>query len=224
MKRRPETLSIEELREGPGRKPKKVAASSSGEPPRRKYKEKFREGRIKYLTTEEITSLFAKIRKPRDRAMFRLMYHGGLRASEIAVVQIRDYNPKTRKLYIDRLKGSNAGEHTLCKIEELALRRWLEIRGTEPGPIFLSNRKKAIDRRTIWQLMGRYGRLAGLPDRLCHPHSLKHSCCTHLLEKGFGIEQVQDWVGHAAIQSTSVYAKITNRRRDQMAHDLRHWR
>src|SRR5260370_1320768 len=61
--------------------------------------------------------------------------------------------------------------------------------------------------------------------KLRHFHVLKHCCATHLLSKGFGVERVQDWIGHANIQSTMEYAKVTNARRDDMAQELKEmWR
>jgi len=65
---------------------------------------------------------------------------------------------------------------------------------------------------------------AGVPPKLRHFHVLKHTCATHLLAKGFHIEQVQDWIGHADIRNTMIYAHITNARRDQMAQALRDWK
>ena len=59
-----------------------------------------------------------------------------------------------------------------------------------------------------------YGAAAGIPLHLRHFHVLKHCCATHLLSKGFGVVRVQDWIGHANIQSTMEYAKVTNARRD----------
>src|SRR5436853_5215056 len=63
--------------------------------------------------------------------------------------------------------------------------------------------------------MKKYG-AAGIPEALRHFHVLKHCCVTHLLSKGFGVERVQAWIGHANIQSTMEYAKVTNARRDDM--------
>ena len=71
-------------------------------------------------------------------------------------------------------------------------------------------------------LMKQYGAAADLPKELCHFHALKH-CATHLLSKGFDVAQVQDWIGHANIQNTMIYAKLTNARRDEMAEKLREW-
>src|SRR5437879_1424854 len=88
--------------------------------------------------------------------------------------------------------------------EARALRAWLKVRGSFPGPIFLSKQKRPIDRTTLHLLMKKYGAAAGIPAKLRHFHVLKHCCATHLLSKGFGVERVQDWIGHANIQSTLV--------------------
>ena len=64
-----------------------------------------------YLTAEEIRRLFAVISSPRDRAIFRVNYHRGLRASEVGMIQVGDYH--AGRLLIKRLKGSNGGEYEL---------------------------------------------------------------------------------------------------------------
>ena len=174
-----------------------------------------------YLQFEEIARLFLVIESPRDRAIFRLAYHAGLRASEVGRLELRDYNQHTERIYVHRLKGSNSGEHHLVREESKALRAWLKIRGAVPGAIFLSNRRQSISRRMLDVLMKKYGALAGIPDKLCHFHVLKHTCVTHLNTRGFRVEQVQDWVGHANIQNTMKYLHITNPGRDQMAEQLR---
>src|SRR5204862_7674601 len=93
------------------------------------------------------------------------------------------------------------------------------------GPIFLSKQKRPIDRTTLHLLMKKYGATADIRLPLRHFHVLKHCCATHLLSKGFGVERVQDWIGHANIQSTMEYAKVTNARRDDMAQQLEEsWR
>ena len=61
--------------------------------------------------------------------------------------------------------------------------------------------------------MKRYGAAAGLPPELCHTHTMKHSCATHLLNMGLQIEDVQDHLGHRNIQSTLEYAKYSSQRR-----------
>src|ERR1035438_9212165 len=92
-----------------------------------------------YLQPEEVERFFRVIDSPRDRALFRLMYHAGLRASEVGILQLRDYNPRTERIFIHRLKGSNSREHHLCREETRVLHAWLKVRGPWLGPLFPSN-------------------------------------------------------------------------------------
>src|SRR6266852_81759 len=80
-----------------------------------------------------------------------------------------------RRIFIHRLKGSNSGHHHLMREEARALRAWLKVRGSFPGPIFLSKQKRPIDRTTLHLLMKKYGTLAGSPAKLRHFHVLKHA-------------------------------------------------
>jgi integrase/recombinase XerD len=91
--------------------------------------------------------------------------------------------------------------------------------------VFPSKKRGPISRKMLDVLMKKYGAAARIPPSMRHFHVLKHTCATHLLERGYGVEQVQDWIGHANVQNTMIYAKITNRRRDEMAAQLRDtWR
>ena len=169
-----------------------------------------------FLQAEEVERLFKVIKSPRDRALFRITYHAGLRASEVGVLEMRDYDPRTERMNFRRLKGSRAGIHRLVREEVKVLRAWLKIRGSGPGCIFPSRKHAPISRQRLDALMKQYGAAAKIPFELCHFHILKHSCATHLLAKGYHVDQVQDWLGHADIRNTMIYAHTTNARRDEM--------
>jgi len=135
---------------------------------------------------------------------------------------MRDYDPQTNRLYIRRLKRSNAGTHPVVVPAEIkALRAWLKVRGPAPGPIFPSRKHAPISRQQLDVLMKRYGRAASIPPGLCHFHILKHSCGTHLANLGYNVQKIQDWLGHRNISNTMVYVRISNVSREQMAEDLR---
>lgn len=178
---------------------------------------------VQYLTEEEIERLFAAIRSPRDLAIFRVAYHRGLRASEIGLLQLSDYDQKSDRLTVRRLKGSRGGQYHLTKNEVRALRAWLRVRGSNPGPLFPSRLGKPISQQMLDVLMKRYGEAAGIPREKRHFHVLKHSTATHLLNRGEPIEDVQDHLGHVNIQNTMLYARITNKRRIERDRRLRDW-
>jgi integrase len=178
---------------------------------------------IQYLTEEEIGRLFSAIKNRRDIAIFRLAYHRGLRAGEVRRMQFSDLRLTQDRIFIRRLKGSASGEYHLTASEVRALRAWVRVRGPEPGPLFPSRRKQGISERMLNVLMRRYGQAAGIPAEKCHFHALKHSCATHLLNRGESIEDVQDHLGHRNIQNTVIYAKVTNSRRQERDRRLRDW-
>jgi integrase len=178
---------------------------------------------LKYLSEEQLERFFNVIKSARDLAIFRVVYHRGLRAGEVALLQLSDWNRERDKLRFSRLKGSHGGEYLLTSREIRCLRAWLRVRGVEPGPLFPSRRGKGISQQMLDVLMKKYGKAADLPPELCHTHSLKHSAATHLLNLGESIEDVQDHLGHVSIQSTLVYAKYSSKRRSIKDQRLREW-
>lgn len=174
-----------------------------------------------YLTEEEIPRFFRVMDKDaRSRAVFRLVYHRGLRASEIGKLDLDDYRPATGRLFVRRLKGSRGGEYHLVEAERTALRAWLRERGKAPGPLFPSRNHNPLSRWRLNALMARYCKLAGIAAEKAHPHALKHSCGTHLSARERDIAVIQDHLGHANIQNTMKYVQITNRRRDEFGEKL----
>lgn len=175
---------------------------------------------VKYLNEQELRALFAVIENPRDRAIFTLGFWRGLRAGEIGLLRAEEYNPKTGRLYVRRLKGSTSQDYRLTREEEKALAAWLRIRGKVPGVLFPGYKRKGIGRRMLDWLMKYYGELAGLPTDRRHFHVLKHSCGTFLSEHHEPVQMIQDHLGHAAITSTMVYIGMNPRARDEMADRL----
>src|SRR6266446_10400475 len=83
----------------PERTPLLLTEIAEPEPPA-KPKAKRKRKEIKFLTEDEIARLFSAIHSVRDRAIFQLAYRAGLRASEIGMLQLRDYDPKTAKIFV----------------------------------------------------------------------------------------------------------------------------
>jgi len=179
---------------------------------------------LKYLTEEEVERLFACIVSIRDRALFRLIYHRGLRASEPGRLQLCDWDPQTERLMVHRRKGSITAPFRLTSIESRALRAWIRERGTQPGPLFPTRKHSPISRDRVHDLMHRYARSAGIPEERAHPHALKHSCGTHVLARLHDITLVQDHLGHKDIRSTMVYAQVVNPSRERASESLRDWK
>jgi type 1 fimbriae regulatory protein FimB len=134
---------------------------------KRKYQRTELDG-SKYLQPNELQALFSVIKSKRDRAIFRLCYHHGLRAHEPGLPSLADFRQRDGVLYIYRGKGSICREHTLIDEELKALRVYLrDERGTDLGPLFPSRQGgKGITRQRLDQLMKQYCAAAGIRPRL----------------------------------------------------------
>lgn len=172
--------------------------------------------KIQYLTEDELKRLMAAIEGKRDRAMFLIAYRHGLRASEVGLLQTDDVDVRDSRIRVHRLKDSLPATQRMEADELRLVKAWLKI-VIKPGPLFPSNRRVPISRRTLDYLMKGYCEKVGIPRIKAHFHTLKHTVATHLLNAGMGIEHVQDWLGHANIENTQIYAKLTNRVRDETA-------
>ena len=174
----------------------------------------------KYMISGQIRALFKGITAPRDMAIFRVAYHHGLRASELGMIQMRDYRPGKHvdedHLYIDRLKGSIGGDVLLVPAAAHAIRAWVKKRGWADGPMFLSKKKTPISRYQLHRLMHFYADKAGIPEDRAHFHALKHSCATSMLsDLKESILDVKKHLGHADIRSTMIYGDLTEQANEE---------
>ncbi|MDQ1403124.1 MAG: integrase/recombinase XerD [Actinomycetota bacterium] len=162
----------------------------------------------------------------RDRAILELLYGTGMRISELVGLSLPD-------LALDEGivrafgKGSKERVVPLGRVAKAALVDWLEPGGrTSLAPerwarrgdaeaVFLNQRGGRLTRQGAWGVVRRYGDKVGLGDRLT-PHVLRHSCATHMLDRGADIRVVQELLGHASIATTQVYTRVTTDRLRQV--------
>jgi type 1 fimbriae regulatory protein FimB len=173
-----------------------------------------------YLTKREVDLLFEQITDLRDRALFGTMYYFGLRASEVGLL-LREYvNFRTRRIYVPRLKRGVPGEKVMTADCRRLLQSYLQSRSDALPYLFPSRNAQPISRKRIDALFRHYAQHAELPPHKRHSHCLRHSIATHLIDAGQSLEYVQDHLGHRSIQSTGVYAKISDAKRERVAAQL----
>ena len=177
-----------------------------------------RDLRIKYLEKEEVYKLFRAIppNNYRDRALFDLIYRHGLRRVE--ATWLRKEWISNGRIWVKRAKNGVSQEYNLHPDSQKLTKRYLIRRGEDPNPFLFVGResggKKSISEGMIYHLFRKYARKAGiLPDKR-FVHILRHSIAVHLLNAGWDISDVQDWLGHKDIKNTSIYGKISNKRRE----------
>ncbi len=152
----------------------------------------------------------------RDVALLELMYAGGLRASEVAGLDVDSVKPE---LGIVRVMGKGSKERIVPvgrPAVEAVQRYLLDQRPSLLKPdhpsdkLFLSRTGHAITRVVVWQIVTRLAKRAGLED--VHPHTLRHSFATHMLAGGADLRVVQEILGHSNIRTTQVYTHVDRSR------------
>lgn len=145
----------------------------------------------------------------RDRAMAELFYSSGLRLAELAAVDTGDIDPHSKLLTVTG-KGNKTRTVPVGKIALEAIKQWLQVRPTdddESTALFTSSRGGRISVRNIQARLKLQGRKAGMHQDV-HPHMLRHSFASHMLESSGDLRAVQELLGHANISTTQIYTHL----------------
>lgn len=166
----------------------------------------------KVLDVDQITGLLESapdsVLEIRDLAMFELFYSSGLRLSELAALNIENIDLATKTLQVLLGKGGKQRNLPIGSKAVLALSKWLNYRAdSEESAIFTSVKGKRLSQRSIQLRLQRWGKKNGLPEHL-HPHMLRHSFASHLLESSQDIRAVQELLGHSNISTTQIYIHL----------------
>ncbi len=153
----------------------------------------------------------------RDRALVELLYGAGLRVSE-AVGLDRARLDLTNRLVRPLGKGQKERVVPLGREAEAALRRYLSrgrpyLDRRHRPELFLNAQGGALTRAGAFLILRRLAEKAGLEPERVHPHLLRHSFATHLLEGGADLRSVQEMLGHASLATTELYTHVSDRRR-----------
>ncbi len=167
-----------------------------------------------YLRQDQVRAFFSAITSPRDKALFTTIYLYGLRVSEACLLQREDVDLERRTIRIWRVKNGYSGEKPLFRTLVPILKRYLRTRSDDNAALFVG-RQGRLSKRWVQALFSRYATLADLPPNRRHVHTMRHSMATHLLDAGESIDFVQDHLGHRNIESSLVYARVSDRRRSK---------
>jgi integrase/recombinase XerC len=161
----------------------------------------------KFLSFDE-DSVIAR----RDRAIAELFYSSGLRLAELAAIDTGDIDAQSRLLTVTG-KGNKARTIPVGSVALDAIQRWLEVRppvaadDDSAAALFTSNQGRRIGARSIQARLRLQGRKAGMHQDI-HPHMLRHSFASHLLESSGDLRAVQELLGHANISTTQIYTHL----------------
>ena len=148
----------------------------------------------------------------RDRTMFEMMYGCGLRLSEVVNLRLNDIDFNNRILYITG-KGDKQRIVPFYDLINDLLNKYLkEVRNKyakeDNDHVFINQRGEQLTSRGVQYLLDKAVTTNGLPFKV-HPHTLRHSFATHLLDAGVDIRAVQQLLGHSSLSTTQIYTHIT---------------
>lgn len=147
----------------------------------------------------------------RDLAMWELFYSSGLRLSELTGLDLPDLDLQAGMVLVREGKGRKTRHVPLGRYAAQAVQRWLAIRAGyanvgEPA-LFVSRLGGRIAQRTVQVRLERWQGKLGVPEHV-HPHMLRHSFASHLLESSGDLRAVQELLGHANLGTTQVYTHL----------------
>ncbi len=153
------------------------------------------------LSREEVKRLISAGRNERDRLLLRLLYSTGARVSEISSLRWEDIDLNERTAVI---RGGKGGKDRIVLFDEATAKELERYRKKHEG----KGRIFPVSPRTIQRIVKVAAARAGLRKEV-HPHTLRHSLATHLLESGADLRAIQELLGHASLSTTQIYTHVS---------------
>jgi type 1 fimbriae regulatory protein FimB len=141
--------------------------------------------------------------------------------SEACKLKLSDVDLKEKVLHVRRLKNGKSTTHPLYNGEFKAVKDWLAARRKMSSEtptlgsgdtLFISERRTPLSRATVWVLVQKYAKAAGLENLELHPHMLRHACGYDLANRGADTRLIQDYLGHQNILHTVRYTELAPNR------------
>jgi integrase/recombinase XerD len=168
----------------------------------------------KFLTEREIEYLRDACFSPMEKALFEFMFSTGCRIGEIVTLDRNSINWGSQSAIV-RGKGDKERE-VYFNIRDIWLKKYLDTRYDNDPAIFVTERSP--HRMSIAQMryiIKRISKRAGI-NKTIHPHQLRHSYATHLLNNGAPLEVIQSLLGHEKSETTRIYAELSGRLRQEL--------
>ena len=147
----------------------------------------------------------------RNRTVVDVLYSTGCRVSELCDINISDIDLDENYLKL-KGKGSKQRIVPIGSMLYKNLMQYLNVRETflqnRGEPLFLSKSKNKLDRTAVFRIIKKTAKNISLQTDV-HPHTLRHSAATHMLEGGCDLRTVQEFLGHSSVSTTQIYTKVT---------------
>ncbi|MFH0875576.1 MAG: site-specific tyrosine recombinase/integron integrase [archaeon] len=163
-----------------------------------------------YLTQSEVLSLLSALKNKKHKLMIMLLYSAGLRVSELLNLKKSDFDNGLAYGWVRSGKGNKDRPFIIANSIKNELNSCLSENCRHSHSYLFANQKGfQMSRSTIFAVLKEAAKKAGIEKKV-HPHTLRHSFATHLIENKSDIIQVQSLLGHASVRTTMVYLHSAN--------------
>jgi site-specific recombinase XerD len=177
------------------------------------------------LSQEEVARLIDAALTPLHKVVLMTLYATGLRRAELTQLQVSDIDTQRMAIHVRGGKGRKDRDVMLSPVLLDALRQyWRTLqrkprRWLFPGGRWHSDVERPMTDKVVWYACQQAARRAGI-DKRVHPHTLRHSFATHLLEAGVDLRTIQLLLGHGDLKATTIYLHLSHRHLQATASPL----
>lgn len=170
------------------------------------------------LSKQEVKKLLDQLDNLKHRLILSIIYSAGLRVSEVVNLKVGDLDFQNNLLFVRQSKGKKDRRTFISKNLSAELKSFIKNKDYQDY-LFLNAMNKKLTTRTVQKIFNNALKKSGILKNAT-VHSLRHSFATHLLEDGLDIRYIQDLLGHARIQTTQIYTKVSGQNYSNIANPL----
>jgi integrase/recombinase XerD len=159
------------------------------------------------LNKEEIKRLINAAKSDKHRLIVKLLYSSGLRLSELVNLKLEDLELDNKTGWV---RGGKGGKDRMIILSDTVVEHVKQFRGERKIGYILQGRGDHMSGRSVQKALDELAKRAEITKNV-HPHMLRHSFATHLLEAGTDIRKIQVLLGHADLSTTQIYTQVTNK-------------
>ncbi len=157
------------------------------------------------LSKEEVMRLIEAIKNPKHRLMAKLIYSAGLRVSELVHLKAKDLELDKNLGWVRNGKGNKDRLFIIAKSIKHELLDYIKKENLSYDSwIFKGQKQGHLTVKAVQSIIKEAAKKAGIPKNV-HPHTLRHSFATHLIENGYDVTSIQSLLGHNSSETTMVY-------------------
>ena len=162
-----------------------------------------------FLTKEEVIRLINSIENNKHKLMIKLVYSAGLRVSELVNLRVLDLDFNNNYGFVRHGKGNKDRLFIISSVLKRELLNYIRENNLKEDYFLFPSYSGHISTRSIQEIVKKATKKAKISKRI-HPHTLRHSFATHLIENGYDVVSVQSLLGHNSAQTTMIYVHMAS--------------